>query len=272
MAIADFNEYVGLVPSETARFIKDISIYHVPSVLMSLWARDVNPGAVPTTAVVPTNATPGAVGQRDSGAGTLRVRSASMATGPTSVGGVFVLADRLSHQGGLSGASSSEQTTNLPTAALTRYTTGEGVWPLIEVYANLGISETTVTASYTNQAGTAGRTSTATTLGSTYRYPAVTRLLTPMAGDTGVRSVESVTLAGSTGTTGNFGVTLIKPLLWIPVVPQLDTVYYDGLRGDFGGGMCEVQDGACLMWLYMPVYFGSLSDTAFSGAIDFCET
>jgi hypothetical protein len=65
------------------------------------------------------------------------------------------------------------------------------------------------------------------------------------AGDTGVRAVASVTNAATTGTVGNFGVTLFKPLAAIHV-----DRYRANVVADFvGGGLFpleEIVDDACL--------------------------
>ena len=157
-----------------------------------------------------------------------------------------LLYDRLSHQGGLSGIVATAQTTNLPTAALPRYTTGAQVWIGLEIYTAVGATATTVTANYTNQAGTAGRTTKAVAFGGSGTNSAGTIVILPLAdGDTGVRSVESVTLAATTGTAGNFGVTLIMPLFVLPPayggIPE--SIYANGLMA---GKMIELVSNACL--------------------------
>ena len=123
-----------------------------------------------------------------------------------------ILIDRLGHTGGLSGTVATAQTTNLPTAALpTRATGGAGVMAALQIYTTLGATNANVTCSYTNQSGTAARTGTAEfviTPISTLVYP-----FTLEGADSGVRSVESVTLSVSTGTVGDFGVLLYKPLM-----------------------------------------------------------
>ena len=67
------------------------------------------------------------------------------------------------------------------------------------------------------------------------------------AGDTGVKSVESVTLAATTGTAGNLGVLLFKPLtmLWsttFDASSMVDAVSTGGMVGTFN----EIVDDACL--------------------------
>ena len=153
----------------------------------------------------------------------------------------FMLIDRLSHQGGLSGIVAGAQTTNLPTAALTRYTDGVGVCIGLESYSAMGGTATTITASYTNQSGVSGQTTKAVASNST---GAAFQILPLADGDTGVRSVESVTFAATTGTAGNIGVTLFKPIAFIPrTMSYTDTPYWSGLAA---GKMIKVDSGACL--------------------------
>lgn len=219
-------------------------------------------GTVPTTAAVPARNVTGAIGQQNGGAGRL-VTSSIEVSGFRPRGGAFsnlqatgtlILTDRLSHQGGLVANVTTTQTTNLPTAALTRYTSGVGVWAGLEFYTAPGSTTATVTVSYTNQDGTAGRTSPAMQIGGLSSGPPIPGKqsalgVIPLAsGDTGVRSVESVTLAATTGTAGNFGVTLFKPLLFLPV-GILDQYVGDVIRGTLGGGLPEILDEACLSWI-----------------------
>jgi hypothetical protein len=83
--------------------------------------------------------------------------------------------------------------------------TGDANEILVEIYTSLGGTAQTITAVYTNSLGVAGQVTQAVALN--HLQGQVTRL--PLAaGDTGVQSVTSVLLSGSTGTAGNFGVTL----------------------------------------------------------------
>jgi hypothetical protein len=176
----------------------------------------------------------------------------------------LMLIDRLSHQGGLSGTATAEQTTNLPTAALTRYTDGVGVMAGLEIYAALGALAQTVTLSYTNQAGIAGRISKPVVIGATNDNAASRFIPIPLQDDdTGVRSVESVTPSSSTGTAGNYGVVLYKPLMLIPNVSnQAHALQQRCLNPFIGGYGCspEIHDAACLCLL-------SLSNGSSSGAV-----
>jgi hypothetical protein len=156
--------------------------------------------------------------------------------------------DLLVHNGGLDATLTTTQTTNLPTASLTRYTSGEGVMGAVIIYAVLGTTASTFTISYTNQAGTSGRTSTATQIGAGFYREAIGLIPIPLqAGDTGIRSIESVTLAGTTGSIGNFGVCLYKPLAMLSMetttaTSVLDMVSSGGVIGQFA----EINPNACL--------------------------
>jgi hypothetical protein len=181
----------------------------------SLWLNDgqqpsagVKPGA---TGSNPDRTTAGAVGQANPTSPnklylfTIDYNSKARVT--------LALADRLMHMSGLSGTAAGAQT--IASGSVSRYTgtesAGNEIW--LEIYTQIGATPTTITASYTNQAGTAGQTTVAATFGGT-DFREVTRFikLPFQSGDTGVQSVQSVTLAGTTGTAGDFGVTIIRPL------------------------------------------------------------
>lgn len=207
-------------------------------------------GAAPTTAVVPDRTTTGALGQQDAATEELYALG-----GPFSAtqSGLYVLCDRLSHQGGLNATTTGAVTTNLPTAALTRYTSGEGVMLGISIYTLIGATSTTISCSYTNEAGTNGRTSPSIPFGNTGFRELNRMLLVPLVtGDTGVRSVENSTIQATTGTAGAFGYTLFKPLVGFNVDKpggQVDMSLFDG---GMTGGMPPILDNACLFWMIIP--------------------
>ena len=211
-------------------------------------------GVAPTTASVPTRATTGALGQVNP-TGTRRIIDIVLAWGQGS-GGLVTIADRLSHQGGLSGIVTGAVTTNLPTAALTRKTSGTGVIGGFEIYSAVGATASTITCSYTDDTATAGNASLAVTFGGT-GFNAVSRFI-PFGladGDKGVRSVESVTLAGTTATAGNYGVTLMFPhvSLSVEALGNLRGPGNDweasGLYG-MGTWFPVIDTDACLQFLY----------------------
>lgn len=109
-----------------------------------------------------------------------------------------LLIDRLWHNSGLNATLTTAQTVNsvtLPARDVAQSTDGDGVLIGLEVSTAATVNTPTITVSYTNSAGTAGRTAvnivatTATSArGSFY-------ILSLQAGDTGVRSIQSITLS-----------------------------------------------------------------------------
>jgi len=164
-----------------------------------------------------------------------------------------MMIDRLCDTTGLSGTVATAQTTNLPTPALTRYTTGEGVLIGLQCWSPTGTTSVNVTCSYTNQAGTSGRTSVSTTFwtggfgGGTLAPTAGQIQALPFQGqDYGCRAVASVTLSASTLTAGNFGVVLFKP------IAVFDNLSVYGSNFDFvlNGCMEQKVDDACIDFLF----------------------
>jgi hypothetical protein len=204
---------------------------------------------LPTASVVEDKESPrsitGALGSVGSG----RQSVLAGRVNPSGIGGVaLMLVDLLNISGGLNATLTTQQTTNLPTAALTRYTSGEGVHAALVMHTSPGTTGTTVTVSYTNQSGTPGRISTAVAFGATgFRELGALIRLPLQAGDTGVRSVESVTLAATTGTAGNFGVLLYKPLALMFVNDVEGANVIDNVSsGRMVGQFAEVLPDACL--------------------------
>lgn len=209
--------------------------------LFDCWNASLIPGLAPTLPVVPTRTTTGAFGQQDGGTGQLGIIGAEIAGHP----GLITIADRLSHQAGLSGIVTTPQTTNLPTAALTRYTSGVGVFIALTIYTVVGTTATTVSVSYTNSAGVSGRTTPPMLFGGSLFREARRFLWLPLqSGDIGVRSVQNVTVLASTGTAGNFGVTLFKPL-WVGMIEH-NQATMNIVNGYHAGLIPEVVNGACL--------------------------
>ena len=203
-------------------------------------------GVAPTTAAVPTEATTGALPIRDTATNRHILRV--IAKWGCIVGGTLVICDRLAHSGGLSGTVTGAQTTNLPSAALTRYTSGVNVMGALEIYTAIGATATTFTTSYTDT-GIPGHTSPATVIGGTGFNAAGRFIDIPILGSgTGIKEVASVNLVASTLTAGNFGVTLYKPLLTLPMRYAQDQVRdQDALLALTG--FANVEDNACLFML-----------------------
>lgn len=243
MALTDYAAYKSAMPHAVVSLNKA----NRGTLAFRMWSRWTDApigGAIPGAAAALNSATLGAL-NRNSLLSGMATWLKSITYGRAGASSVF-LYDRLAHQGGLSGTVTGVVTTNLPTAALTRYTSGVGVMPFFETYGLLGTTATTLTVSYTNSAGTAGRTSPALTVGGTSDRGIGVFIPIPLQiGDIGVRSIESVTLAASTGTAGSWGVTLLKPLHSIAVWDEAHQFKYDNIR-DLGGMFESIQADCCL--------------------------
>jgi hypothetical protein len=218
----------------------------------SLWTYDGMPsgGAVPTVGAIPDRTTQGAIpftaatGGRD-----LHLIGASIT--PVTAG-VYLLYDRLFHIGGLSGTSTSDQTVQDSPAspALTRNTGGEGNIAWYEIYGIIGTTTRTLTMTYTNQAGTGSQTSTINIGATGFREVTRAQRIPLAAGDTGIQAIEKIALSGTTGTLGNFGITIAQPLAWIPVGVAGTAGWRDYSTGL--PGIPVIDPDACLALMFIP--------------------
>lgn len=204
---------------------------------------------VPGAAAVPLRNEPWAIGQAN-GIGTLRlahVRTRRGSVYNSDSGFGHLLIDMLGHQSGLSAAVTGEQTVNLPTAPLTRYTDGVGVMMGYWFFATPGATGVEGTVRYTNELGVGNRVTPSTLFsGVGLGVKDAGTILPLQAGDHGVRSVEGVTLAASTGAAGNLGLCLFKPLLTFPGPVPGDEMALDIVIQGFAP---RIYDDACLTLL-----------------------
>ena len=251
MALADFAALKAALDSAVCVYWTKSAVTTAASNLENAWTIAPFAGATPTTSVALSRSSVGNLWQCPEPAGAfanalypLQVETEAQ---PGS-NAVILLADRLNHSGGLSGTvGASEQTTNLPTAALTRYTDGVGVMAALQWYTATGSTAVTATVRYTNQAGTGSRTSQTLNLPASRAVDSIS-IIPLQTGDTGVRSVQGVTLSATTGSAGNFGVTLFKPLAIIPLIAGVRN--YKNFF--FTASMEEIHDDACLWAMVMP--------------------
>ena len=236
----------------------------------SLWTQNQYPngqGAAPGAVAVPTRTTAGALGQTNAAGGREKFLLGGSAVLNSSCSGSLVIYDRLLHISGFDGTLNTAQNVG---GSLTRYTSateskGNQIW--VEVYTQIGASGTTITASYTNENGTAGRTTKAAAIGATGLREA--QRIIPLAlqdGDYGVSGVTSVTLAATTGTAGNFGVTIARPLLTIPI----GLANGGGSRDLLAGlpSIMAIKDDACITAVFLPT---ATAATQFFCQLSFAE-
>lgn len=247
MAITTMDELVeGMIGGQEIRGYKTL-FSAIPGTFLSLWALAGKPcaGATPTTGAgdVPTKATAGAIPFTNPGSGNSYLQNL-WTPPPTNTGWMqLILYDRLVQTSGLSGTSIVSQTVN--STAITRPdANGEGTELWIEIYTAIGGTERTLTVTYTNSAGTGSRTGTVLAAGTTgtagYMYP-----VTLQSGDTGVKSVQSVQWSASTGTAGDFGITILRRIATLQTPSQT----HDGYRNVFSMGMPRIYDDACLAFM-----------------------
>jgi hypothetical protein len=214
----------------------------------SLWTYDGQPGGgvAPTTVAAPDNTTAGALPFVSAGGSRQSWMTQAWATGL--VGGTLILYDRLLHIGGLDGTVTTAQTVG---GSLTRNTGGDGNIVFAEIYTQIGATARTITMEYTDQAGNTGQTSTAVAIGGTGFREQTRAIFLPLAaGDTGVRAVASVTLSATTGTAGDFGVTVGKPIGYIGVGAAGAPGWRDYVTGL--PGIPDIPAGACPSTLWIP--------------------
>ena len=129
-------------------------------------------------------------------------------------GGSNYLCDRLWHNQ-INATSTSAQPITTPTWPArdeNGSTAGEGVFIGLEVAAKTGAAAPTVNLTYTNSAGVSGRTASTITAVSNAMVQHTVHFFALQAGDTGVRSIQSVQLTGSflSGTVGLFAFRIIQ--------------------------------------------------------------
>ena len=202
------------------------------------------------------------------------VNISALGTTATSVPGVLMLVDICLYYPTISLNSATAQTLTT-TNPLTRYTDGVGLRPFLVTTMASGATAHNVALSYTNQAGTAGKA-----LGATVACTASSILghlthsgtaannfgpFLPLAsGDTGIRSVQSVTISAASGS-GVGALVLAKPLATIPIT-TLGVMGERDLMNQLPS-LPKIVDGACLSWLY---FAGAATAAAsgISGAIE----
>lgn len=229
----------------------------------SLWYLAGAPGAGLTPAttaggVVLTNSTLGAIAgaipRVDPGSGNAYLARFS---GAAQQGGVLMLADRLMQVGGTSGGAAISVTTTtaqtintgaLPARDINGTVNGAGVHWALEVVTATGAGAATPTlSSYTNSAGTAGRTASlidayvaSSAIGAFYRFGM-------QAGDVGIKSVETLTLSVSM-TSGAIALVAYRPLAYL----ELPAGFIPNAIDAVTSGFPRLFNGTCPFLVFIP--------------------
>ena len=249
MSITTMDQLVAAMAAATAERIHPFKLLVAQGsggVWQSLWKLGTGvPGgasANPATGggAAPDNTTAGAMKFTNAASGQKYLVALN---GCSSQRGQLALYDRLVHTSGLDGTVTTAQTVNtvaLPSRDAAGAANGAEVEAWLEVYTATGATGRTATVSYTNSAGTAGQSGSASIPNSAPAGRLVP--VTLAAGDVGVRAVASVTLSGSTGTAGNFGVTLLRRIATV----DLPTSNAPSAKNVFELGMPKLYSGSCL--------------------------
>ncbi len=254
MAIATTNDLIAAMtgaqtsnPTVPQRFgiVKTQAFTTIAGGYESMWLATGTPTAAtggPGAWATQTSATVGGlVFTAPAGSHTLYL--SRLASSWISVGNV-ILYDRLGAMSGLSGTSVAAQNINsgaLPSGRCD--TTGIGVDWFVEVYTTLGVTPRTLTFSYTDDTGATGL-STAVTIPASMPQGRLLPIL-PGAGKKGIKSIETGTLSGTTGTVGDFGVTAGRKmyLQFTPYVGGGDA------RGPMELGLPAINSNTCFWFV-----------------------
>lgn len=155
--------------------------------------------------------------------------------GQVTIPGTLLLLDRIWHNGGYTITSTSGQNSTSPTWPArdnAGATSGDGILLAVEVSATTGAGTPTLTVIYTNQAGTGSRTATniiptvaSSAAGSFY-------MLGLAAGDTGVRSVQTLTLS-ATWTSGTINLVAYRIIASLEITAANTPNALDPITGGF---------------------------------------
>lgn len=156
-----------------------------------------------------------------------------------------------------------------------RYANGAGVRAYLVTNTTTGATAHNLSVSYTNQAGTSGRTlpvavsCTASSIAPHISHSGTAAnnygpFLPLDSGDTGIRSVQSVQLSAASGA-GTASLVLARPLLTLPLTAAGVASERDLLNQL--PSLPKIEDGACLVWLYFSGA-ATAASTNFYGAIE----
>lgn len=251
MAFSTLAAYKDAIEEQRSIDISIASLATIAGRTYDTWTTAPPVGTAPTTATNPTSATTGALAPPQNAGTGLDWRIVSSRFSALSPG-VYIVCDRQGHMGGLSGTVTTAQTVDV--SASGRNSTGIGCWIALTIYTQIGTTATTVTASY-NDSDTVSRTTTAVVLGGTgFREAGRTILLPfdPASTAGGVTYIANATVLATTGTAGNFGISIIQPLFAILVPDTSGVASAAGfISGCSGGGIPKIPDDACLF--VMPI-------------------
>lgn len=226
---------------------------------------------IPGAAVAPT---PGLAGAAlTSYSGQIPVPSASGNTHLARLSGVssaqagmLLLCDRLWHNSGFTITQTSAHTVNSltwPARDKNGATNGAGVYLGVEISGATGTGTPTITVSYTNSDGTAGRTGTNTVATVASSAAGTFYPIGLAAGDTGVRSVQTLTLS-ATWTSGTMHLVAYRVLASL----ELSAAGLPNAIDALTSGMPRVYDNSVPFMIYIPQ---TTTSTQLTGQVIFTQ-
>lgn len=165
----------------------------------------------------------------------------------SSVGTMWVI-DRLWDNSGLSTTLTTSQSITsaaLPARDLNGSTNGVGVMAALEWSATGGAGTPTVTLGYTDESGNSGASATLTAV--TTPPVGTFEIFTLAAGDTGIRSVQSLTQS-ATRTSGTYHLVLFRVLAMIPTA----NANYSASINAITGGLPRIYDNTTPQLVFFP--------------------
>lgn len=243
-ALTTVDAVVAALPGQKITINKASATSEGAGTWHSLWklagnpAAGSNPANIGAGGAIPTRTTTGALPIANAASAPLNLLKAVL---QGTVAGSVILYDRLYAVSGFAGNVTTLQSITAPPTINRPDGNGADVELWGEVYTAMGATGTVMTATYTDQAGNTGQAAT-------YTQPANALSVGQMvpfklaADDTGVRALASLQLSISTGTAGDFGLTLLRRIAEIP----LTLANVPTLLDLFGLGKPLIDVDACL--------------------------
>lgn len=193
-------------------------------------------------------------------------RLARFAASNSAATGTLHLYDMLWSNSGFTITSTGAQTVNSaawPARDVNGTTNGDGVMLAVLVSAATGAGTPTITVSYTNSAGTAGRTATNILATSASSPLGTVYLIGLQAGDVGVRSVQTLTLS-ATWTSGTINLIAIRQLASVVMLGAGVSAPVDALTS----GMPRLYDNTVPFLVYEPT---TTTTTSIGGMVSYAQ-
>lgn len=170
--------------------------------------------------------------------------------GSATIAGTLLLCDRIWHNGGFTITSTTAQTITSPTWSArdaNGSTNGDGILLGLEISAAAGAAAPTITVSYTNSAGTSGRTGTNSFATANSPTAGAFFPIGLAAGDIGVRSVQSLTLSVS-WVSGTMNLVAYRPIAALEITAANTPNAIDAITAGFP----RLYDGTVPFLVFIP--------------------